>query len=71
MIQQDEINAYAVTGNPGMSWVEGKPVVHLAGCWVLNECNKQWKEYMDKRTTVAALKKQTPIASTPVGSNPV
>ena len=55
---QDEINAYPEAMEEGSEWTEGDLIVHLAGCWVKNTCKEQWKEFMGKRKTVAAYKKQ-------------
>jgi hypothetical protein len=51
-VRQKEINAYPIRNIPGMSWETGDLVVHMAGCWVNNECNKQWKEMMAQRVPV-------------------
>ncbi|KAI5817172.1 galactosyl transferase GMA12/MNN10 family-domain-containing protein [Pyronema omphalodes] len=51
-VQQKEINAYPIRNIQGMSWETGDLVVHIAGCWVNNECNKQWKEMMAQRVVV-------------------
>lgn len=52
LVSQREINAYPVEGVPDMGWEEGDLAVHLAGCWVTNVCNDQWKEYMARRRRV-------------------
>lgn len=57
-VNQTKINSYPETMETGNEWKKGDLVVHLAGCWVKNTCTEQWKEFMDKRVTVADVKKQ-------------
>jgi hypothetical protein len=50
LVPQREINAYPLKDVEHMGWYPGDLVVHIAGCWVNNQCNDQWVEYMAKRT---------------------
>jgi hypothetical protein len=50
LVPQRAINAYPLKDVSHMSWYPGDLVVHIAGCWVNNQCNDQWVEYMAKRT---------------------
>lgn len=49
------MNGFPV-GWENMGWHTDDLVVHLAGCWVENQCNQRWKDYWGKRTTVDDLK---------------
>ncbi|KAF8243631.1 galactosyl transferase, partial [Wilcoxina mikolae CBS 423.85] len=49
LVSQRQINAYPVNNVADMSWESGDLVVHIAGCWVKNECNDQWKKFMGRR----------------------
>ncbi|KAH0603472.1 uncharacterized protein H6S33_007794 [Morchella sextelata] len=44
LVPQTTLNAYAV-GTPGMGWQKGDLVVHLAGCWVEDQCSMRWEQY--------------------------
>jgi hypothetical protein len=45
------MNAYHV-GSEHMKWEEDNIVVHFAGCWVANACNKIFEERWANRTAV-------------------
>jgi hypothetical protein len=53
LVPQREINSYPIKDFESMSWMPGDLVVHIAGCWVKNQCNDQWVEYMAQRTPVS------------------
>jgi len=55
LVPQRALNAYPV-GWENMGWKEGDLVIHLAGCWVDDACDKRWKENWARRQTVAELK---------------
>lgn len=54
LVSQTQINAYPVENVADMSWETGNLVVHIAGCWVKNQCNDQWEKFMDRRIVVSA-----------------
>ncbi|KAK9239176.1 galactosyl transferase GMA12/MNN10 family-domain-containing protein [Lipomyces kononenkoae] len=51
IIPQRVINAYSVGGDE-MGWVTGDLVVHFAGCWVSNDCDKRWQDFWNRRFVV-------------------
>lgn len=57
IVPQRLFNAYPI-GQPTMGWQEGDLIVHLAGCWVQNECQQRWEQYMGRRTVVSQSDKE-------------
>ncbi|KAK9313701.1 galactosyl transferase GMA12/MNN10 family-domain-containing protein, partial [Lipomyces starkeyi] len=51
VVPQRVINAFSV-GDDQMGWMTGDLVVHFAGCWVQNECDKRWKDFWSRRQVV-------------------
>ncbi|KAJ8101827.1 galactosyl transferase GMA12/MNN10 family-domain-containing protein [Lipomyces tetrasporus] len=51
IVPQRVINAYSVGGDE-MGWRTGDLVVHFAGCWVNNECDKRWQDFWSRRQVI-------------------
>lgn len=51
IVPQRVLNAFSV-GGEDMGWMTGDLVVHFAGCWVDNDCDRRWKSFWSRRITV-------------------
>lgn len=57
LVNQRVFNAYPIA-TPNMGWVTGDLVVHLAGCWVEDQCSQRWEQYMAMREFVPEKKEK-------------
>lgn len=45
LVRQRVLNAYPIA-TKNMGWEKGDLAVHLAGCWVEDQCSERWWQYM-------------------------